>query len=100
MANGDWQTGTDLVNVLQDVFTDSTPNGEIEFVNLVATFDIEAPTKLVLAAHYDSKWFDSFPENQVGQVLHLAHLHSQLNPLVSHPVYWRNGFSCTVCDVA
>ncbi|PWN30370.1 hypothetical protein BDZ90DRAFT_211168, partial [Jaminaea rosea] len=35
-----------------------TPHGVKPFVNVVATKDPEAPRKLVLAAHYDSKWFE------------------------------------------
>jgi hypothetical protein len=35
----------------------TTPHGEVEFTNLVYTFDADAPRKLVLSAHFDSKWF-------------------------------------------
>lgn len=41
----------------KDTFVGSTPNGDVEFTNLVYTFDPQAPRKLVLAAHFDSKWF-------------------------------------------
>lgn len=40
-----------------DTFTRSTPLGDKEFVNIIATKDPKAPKKLVLAAHYDSKYF-------------------------------------------
>ncbi|CAO1615286.1 unnamed protein product [Jaminaea pallidilutea] len=36
---------------------DQTPHGEKDFVNLVFTKDPLAPRKLILSAHYDSKWF-------------------------------------------
>ncbi|KAL7419723.1 hypothetical protein Q5752_005639 [Cryptotrichosporon argae] len=45
-------------------FTAHTPIGDIDFVNLVYTFDPGAQRRLVLAAHYDSKWFPDFPANQ------------------------------------
>lgn len=45
-----------------DQFTDSTPRGEIEFTNFVATRDPPGIRtgdvgRLVVTAHYDSKWF-------------------------------------------
>ncbi|RSH94622.1 hypothetical protein EHS25_004426 [Saitozyma podzolica] len=47
----------------QTPFTDDTPIGKIDFNNLIYTFDADAPRKLVLAAHFDSKWFPDFPGN-------------------------------------
>ncbi|CAK9785737.1 unnamed protein product [Cutaneotrichosporon oleaginosum] len=44
-------------HVETDTFSASTPHGEVEFTNLIYTFDAAAPRKLVLAAHFDSKWF-------------------------------------------
>lgn len=35
-----------------------TPQGELPFTNLVYTFDPDAPRKIVLSAHFDSKWFE------------------------------------------
>lgn len=40
---------------------EKTPLGEREFTNLVYTFDPDAPRRLVLSAHFDSKWFDGEP---------------------------------------
>lgn len=40
-----------------DTFTDETPLGPIEFSNIIATKNPDAPKRLVLAAHYDSKYF-------------------------------------------
>nr|XP_031862985.1 uncharacterized protein CI109_001460 [Kwoniella shandongensis]KAA5530057.1 hypothetical protein CI109_001460 [Kwoniella shandongensis] len=48
----------------KDQFTGSTPIGDIEFTNLIYTFNPDAPRKVVLAAHFDSKWFPDFPANQ------------------------------------
>ncbi|WVO13332.1 hypothetical protein L204_100946 [Cryptococcus depauperatus] len=45
-------------------FTSATPIGEVDFTNLIYTFDPEAPRKLVVAAHFDSKWFPDYPANQ------------------------------------
>lgn len=42
-----------------------TPIGKTKFNNLVYTFDPEAPRKIVIAAHFDSKYFPDFPANQV-----------------------------------
>ncbi|GHJ85465.1 hypothetical protein NliqN6_1867 [Naganishia liquefaciens] len=51
-------------HVEQDTFTGKTPEGDIEFTNLIATYDPEAERKVVLAAHHDSKWFPHPPESE------------------------------------
>ncbi|KAF8590047.1 hypothetical protein K439DRAFT_1331249 [Ramaria rubella] len=48
----------------EDSFTDITPYGEKRFTNVIATKDPTAPRRLVLSAHFDSKYFSSFPQNQ------------------------------------
>ena len=40
-----------------DSFDDNTPYGNKSFHNIVATLDPEAPRRLTLACHYDSKFF-------------------------------------------
>ncbi len=45
-------------NIEEDKFTESTPIGEISFNNIIVTKNINATSKLVLAAHYDSKYFE------------------------------------------
>jgi hypothetical protein len=50
---------------IQDAFKSETPIGEIDFTNLIYTFDPDAPRKIIIAAHFDSKYFPNFPENQV-----------------------------------
>lgn len=43
-----------------DEFTDNTPFGEKTFANVIATQDIEKPSRLVLAAHFDSMYSTDF----------------------------------------
>jgi len=53
-------------DVEEDAFADETPYGPKRFTNVIATKDPEAPMKLVLAAHFDSKFYPHPPDNQVG----------------------------------
>lgn len=48
--------------VTEQKFTDSTPRGQIQFVNLIARFGpLEKPPDLfLLCSHYDTKIFDAF----------------------------------------
>ena len=48
-----------------DEFTDNTPIGPKRFANIIATQDINAPRRVVLSAHFDSKYYPRYPENQV-----------------------------------
>ncbi len=50
-ANG-WQ-------VVEQPFTDETPRGPVEFVNLIARRPNEASKLFLLGSHYDTKTFDS-----------------------------------------
>lgn len=43
-----------------DRFNDSTPLGTKSFANIIATRNPDATDRLVLAAHYDSKYFADF----------------------------------------
>ena len=43
-------------DVEEDTFTDNTPKGQITFTNIIVTKDVKAPNRLVLAAHFDSKY--------------------------------------------
>src|SRR6202045_1131067 len=49
--------------VTRQVFTDETPRGKIEFVNLIATFGVRgektSPPSFLLCSHYDTKLFDT-----------------------------------------
>lgn len=40
-----------------DEFDDATPLGTKRFTNIIATLNPNAPRRLILAAHYDSKYF-------------------------------------------
>ncbi|CAB4410174.1 unnamed protein product [Rhizophagus irregularis] len=55
-------------NVEEDKFTDSTPIGEISFNNIIVTKDINAKNRLVLAAHYDSKYFEPPNDGFIGAI--------------------------------
>ncbi|KAH8826924.1 glutaminyl-peptide cyclotransferase-like protein [Flagelloscypha sp. PMI_526] len=47
-----------------DEFEDDTPIGRKKFVNFIATKDPEASRRVILTAHYDSKYFAQYPEDQ------------------------------------
>jgi len=48
MANCGWKVDSPS-------FRDQTPHGDRQFTNVIATLDPEAPRRLVIACHYDSK---------------------------------------------
>jgi glutaminyl-peptide cyclotransferase len=52
-------------DVEEDSFTGETPYGPRRFTNVIATKDPRAPRRVVLAAHFDSKFFEAYPANQV-----------------------------------
>jgi hypothetical protein len=52
-------------HVEEDSFTDNTPYGPKRFVNVIATKDPTASRRVILSAHFDSKFFPSYPQNQV-----------------------------------
>ncbi|CAG8579469.1 4005_t:CDS:2 [Paraglomus brasilianum] len=85
-------------DVEEDKFTDSTPLGNKAFNNIIVTKDITARSRLVLAAHYDSKYFpppnDGFigaTDSAVpcGMLVDLAHT---LDPLLNN----HNGSETTL----
>jgi len=52
-------------HIEEDSFTENnTPYGSKRFTNVIATKDPAATRRLILAAHFDSKFFPSFPHNQ------------------------------------
>lgn len=57
-------------HVEEDTFTDSTPYGERTFTNIIATKDPSSPRRVILSAHYDSKYFPRYPDNQVRSLQH------------------------------
>ena len=52
-------------HIEEDAFEDDTPYGRKKFTNVIATKDPDAPRRIILAAHFDSKYFPNPPENQV-----------------------------------
>ena len=48
-----------------DEFVAQTPYGPKRMANIIATKDPSAPRRLVLSAHFDSKFFEDAPRNQV-----------------------------------
>ncbi|KAJ1106525.1 hypothetical protein NDU88_003926, partial [Pleurodeles waltl] len=53
-----------------DSFHSLTPRGSLPFTNIIATLDPMAQRRLVIACHYDSKYFphDQFGRSFVGAV--------------------------------
>lgn len=47
-----------------DEFTDKTPIGTKRFRNIIATKDPTATRRVILSAHYDSKYGATYPDNQ------------------------------------
>ena len=49
--------------VTRQVFTDETPRGKVQFINLIAQFDTRgghsSPPSFLLCSHYDTKLFDA-----------------------------------------
>jgi len=52
-------------HVEQDAFDDQTPFGQKHFVNIIATKDPKAASRVIVAAHFDSKYFPE-PNRFVG----------------------------------
>ena len=52
-------------HVEEDSFTDNTPYGQKHFTNVIATKDPDAPRRVILSAHFDSKFFPTASQNQV-----------------------------------
>ncbi|KAI0253584.1 hypothetical protein BJV78DRAFT_1122938 [Lactifluus subvellereus] len=51
-------------HIEEDRFIGQTPYGPKNFTNVIATKDPDAPRRVALAAHFDSKYFPSYPQNQ------------------------------------
>ncbi|KAG5353102.1 hypothetical protein C0989_010305 [Termitomyces sp. Mn162] len=49
-----------------DEFTDKTPIGYRRFANIIATKDPSASRRVILSAHYDSKYGATYPDDQVS----------------------------------
>ena len=55
-------------HIEEDSFNDTTPYGMKRFTNVIATNDPKAPRRVILAAHFDSKFFATSPLNQASAV--------------------------------
>ncbi|KZT27324.1 hypothetical protein NEOLEDRAFT_1088852 [Neolentinus lepideus HHB14362 ss-1] len=51
-------------DVEEDNFIGETPYGSKNFTNVIATKDASASRRVILAAHFDSKFFATYPQNQ------------------------------------
>jgi hypothetical protein len=49
----------------EDAFNDTTPLGNKPFTNIIATKDPRASRRVIVAAHFDSKYFPHPPADQV-----------------------------------
>ncbi|KAI0780589.1 hypothetical protein BD413DRAFT_498412 [Trametes elegans] len=77
-------------HVEEDTFNDTTPYGVKRFTNVIATKDPSAPRRVIVAAHFDSKFFATYPQNQfVGATdsaapcAFMLDLAETLNPLLN-----------------
>jgi hypothetical protein len=77
-------------HVEEDAFTDNTPYGPRSFTNIIATKDPAAPRRVILSAHYDSKYFPNYPNNQVLSKVQYS------SGVLSPSVPRCNGFRSTV----
>ncbi|KAF9819752.1 hypothetical protein IEO21_01843 [Rhodonia placenta] len=50
-------------HVEEDAFSDVTPYGTKRFTNVIATKDRSAPRRVIVAAHFDSKYFPNYPQS-------------------------------------
>lgn len=82
-------------HVEEDAFTDTTPYGSKRFTNIIATKDPTARRRVIVAAHFDSKFFPTYPQNQV--IMRDSH---QIIKYSRATVRRRNGLSRSLCDDA
>ena len=52
-------------HIEEDAFNATTPYGVKSFTNVIATKDPAASRRVIVAAHFDSKFFSTYPESQV-----------------------------------
>src|SRR6266403_4681482 len=90
---------------LKDRFVDTTPYGPKSFTNVIAMKDPDAPRCVVLAAHFDSKFFPSYPENQACPIP-FSSCHFRVAPsfpffpCYSHSLCSSSSEQLTLLDVA
>lgn len=80
-------------HIEEDSFNDTTPYGVKRFTNIIATKDPKAPRRVIVAAHFDSKFFSTYPANQVR----LKFLYRNVLPLTRLEVVCRcNRLRCAM----
>jgi glutaminyl-peptide cyclotransferase len=60
-------------HITEDEFTADTPLGKKKFTNVIATKDPSASRRVILSAHFDSKYFEHFEVCQPDESLHEPH---------------------------
>jgi glutaminyl-peptide cyclotransferase len=77
--------------IQQDIFNQTTPLGDTMFKNIIVTHDQKATRKLVLGAHYDSKYFKEFEfigaTDSAASVAILMNIATVLTPVLDKMVY-------------
>ncbi|THU88592.1 hypothetical protein K435DRAFT_761703 [Dendrothele bispora CBS 962.96] len=74
-------------HIEEDAFNDTTPLGTKQFTNIIATKDPEASRRVVVAAHFDSKYFPNTNEfvgatDSAAPCAMMLDLAEALNPLL------------------
>jgi len=60
-------------HIEEDSFIDTTPYGLKNFTNVIATKDYEAPRRVILAAHFDSKFFSDDQVRPFSPATYFSH---------------------------
>lgn len=85
-------------HIEEDSFTDTTPYGVKRFTNIIATKDPAASRRVILAAHFDSKFFSKYPDSQVrtgSATLCLRFSHNNGSSLLAQQTLLRHVLSCS-----
>ena len=79
-------------HVEEDNFNDTTPYGVKNFTNVIATKDPTALRRVVVSAHFDSKYFPRPPQDQVRDQLSLVNK----TLITTSVVCWRHRLGRTL----
>ena len=84
-------------HVEEDSFTDDTPYGVKRFTNVIATKDPAASRRVILAAHFDSKFFANYPDSQVRAKLTSQSVTSQkkVSSFLVRRILLHHALSCS-----
>jgi hypothetical protein len=78
----------------EDRFVHTTPYGPTNFTDVIASKDPDSRRRAVLAAHFDSKFFPFYPENQACPSITPTFPLSPLVPLTHRVVVCRSNRLC------